>query len=388
MAISLPVPQDIISEIIDKLGNNPDALKACARVARSFLIPSRKKLFSAIRLTTRSARRLLFVLQRNPDISDYILDVTIVTFSLANTNLLHILKSLDYLQHLAIELQAHKPPPIHQPLFGNLLSSPKYATLSINGTVVLPSSLINSLRVKKMRLHGVMVRNSRETEEEDVGEPSRLETLDLLVWSIPDQRLEPLRLFQNVFGLRELGIRMKWGYEKTISLGRVIITRSSRSIEHVALYYDSRSYITPDLELGLISNLRFLSFTLQYFFSETEEPDKFKFDWESTLDILNDSHVTRNLEELSLVIEFRPAGMHFEVIRGLCAWSDLDNIFVSSAPKLRKLNLYVDGGSFDNLMGDEKLRIILDDKFSSLHKKGVIVSYRSCRSSTLDLRRW
>jgi hypothetical protein len=67
-----------------------------------------------------------------------------------------------------------------------------------------------------------MVQNSGTIVDPELLEDSILETLDILVWSVPDQRLEPLHIFQNLGGLRELAVRMKWGYEKTLSLGRDI----------------------------------------------------------------------------------------------------------------------------------------------------------------------
>lgn len=245
MVTSLPIPQDIVYEIIDNL-DSPDALKACATAARSLLGPSRKKMFSAIRLTTETAQRLLPLLQHNPEISSYISDVTIISLSpeASYTTLLNILTSLKCLRQLTIELGAWKAFQKFQCALGNLLLFPRFTTLAINGGALLPCSLINRLRVKKMRLHGVMVQNSGTMAEEDLEEPSMLETLDLLVWSVPAQRLEPLHLFRNVFGLRELGVRMKWGYEKTLSLGRDVIARSTDSIEHVALYYDSGAYMS------------------------------------------------------------------------------------------------------------------------------------------------
>lgn len=110
MDLPTPLPQDIVDEIIDNLDNSPQALKSCARVSRSFLNPSRKKLFSVIQLTTETSQRLLPLLQDHSEIADYILDVSFIFLSPDESNaiLLDILSLLTCLRGLTIELEAWK----------------------------------------------------------------------------------------------------------------------------------------------------------------------------------------------------------------------------------------------------------------------------------------
>lgn len=88
------------------------------------------------------------------------------------------------------------------------------------------------------------------------------------------------------------------------------------------------------------------------------------------------------------MIEFRHAEMNWDVIGGFSAWADLDNILASSAPRVRKVDLYVGGDFFDNPICNERLRTVFDDNFSVLRRNGVIISYSCCNSSTVDLYRW
>jgi hypothetical protein len=73
MQLSSEIPQDIIDNIIGELTGDSDTLKRCATVSRSFLHPSQRNLFAAIRLCSQGqTERLQNLLISVPEISLYI----------------------------------------------------------------------------------------------------------------------------------------------------------------------------------------------------------------------------------------------------------------------------------------------------------------------------
>jgi hypothetical protein len=78
MANSVAIPQDIIYQVIAAVGNDKKLLKQCALVSSSFLIPSRKQLFSEIYLKKdQAAQRLHECLIQNPVIQSFIRSIVI-----------------------------------------------------------------------------------------------------------------------------------------------------------------------------------------------------------------------------------------------------------------------------------------------------------------------
>jgi len=79
MANSVAIPQDIIDNVIAAVGKDKDLLKRCALVSSSFLLPSRKQLFSKIYLTSSQAsQRLHPFLVQNPVIQSFVRSITIL----------------------------------------------------------------------------------------------------------------------------------------------------------------------------------------------------------------------------------------------------------------------------------------------------------------------
>ena len=69
MAKSMEIPQDIIDNVIAAVGDDTRLLKQCSLVSSSFLLPSRKQLFSRITLRSdRSCQRIHQFLVQNPAI--------------------------------------------------------------------------------------------------------------------------------------------------------------------------------------------------------------------------------------------------------------------------------------------------------------------------------
>ena len=73
MAKSIDIPQDIIDNVIAAVGDDKRLLKQCALVSSSFLLPSRKQLFSRISLgSDQTCRRIHQLLVQNPVIQSFV----------------------------------------------------------------------------------------------------------------------------------------------------------------------------------------------------------------------------------------------------------------------------------------------------------------------------
>jgi hypothetical protein len=78
MANTLVIPQDIIDTIIEAVGDDNHLLKTCAVVSSSFLLPSRKSLFSEIYLRSDQAcQRLHQFLLENPVVQSFVRKIII-----------------------------------------------------------------------------------------------------------------------------------------------------------------------------------------------------------------------------------------------------------------------------------------------------------------------
>jgi len=74
----MAIPQDIIDTVIAAVGDDKGVLKQCALVSSSFLLPSRKQIFSEIWLTNdQASQRLHQVLDQNPVILPFVKSITI-----------------------------------------------------------------------------------------------------------------------------------------------------------------------------------------------------------------------------------------------------------------------------------------------------------------------
>lgn len=79
MAQSVGIPQDIIDNVIAAVGDDERLLKKCALVSSSFLLPTRKQLFSRISLSSDQAcQRLYQFLVQNQVIQSFIRTIALV----------------------------------------------------------------------------------------------------------------------------------------------------------------------------------------------------------------------------------------------------------------------------------------------------------------------
>lgn len=78
MAKSVVIPQDIIDTIIEAVGDDSPSLKNCAMVSSSFVLPTRKQLFSKLYLRSDDACQMLHqFLVENPVIQCFVKSITI-----------------------------------------------------------------------------------------------------------------------------------------------------------------------------------------------------------------------------------------------------------------------------------------------------------------------
>jgi hypothetical protein len=81
MATSVEIPQDIIDNVIAAVGDDRHLLKHCALVSYSFLLPSRKQLFSRVSLRsdqTCQCQGIHQLLVQNPVIQSFVKTVTLI----------------------------------------------------------------------------------------------------------------------------------------------------------------------------------------------------------------------------------------------------------------------------------------------------------------------
>jgi hypothetical protein len=77
-SMAIDIPQDIIYQVIAAVDDDEELLKQCALVSSSFLIPSRKQLFSEIDLKNdKAAQRLHQCLIQNPVIQSFVKRIAI-----------------------------------------------------------------------------------------------------------------------------------------------------------------------------------------------------------------------------------------------------------------------------------------------------------------------
>jgi hypothetical protein len=79
----LEIPQDIIDNVIAAVGDDTHLLKQCTLVSSSFLLPSRKQLFSRITLSNdQTCERIHQFLVQNPVIQSFVRTITLTEESL------------------------------------------------------------------------------------------------------------------------------------------------------------------------------------------------------------------------------------------------------------------------------------------------------------------
>ena len=79
MANSVDIPQDIIDSVIAAVGDDTHLLKQCSLVSSSFLLPSRKHLFSRITIKSdETCERIHQLLVQNPVFQTFVKTITLL----------------------------------------------------------------------------------------------------------------------------------------------------------------------------------------------------------------------------------------------------------------------------------------------------------------------
>jgi hypothetical protein len=75
----MAIPQDIIDEIIEAVGDDKPSLKNCALVSSSFLLPCRRRLWREISLSpiTSDCKGLRQLFVQNPVLQSFVTSITI-----------------------------------------------------------------------------------------------------------------------------------------------------------------------------------------------------------------------------------------------------------------------------------------------------------------------
>ena len=114
MAKSVEIPQDIIDSVIAAVGDDARLLKKCALVSSSFLLPSRKHLFSRITLKSdQTCQGIHQFFVQNPVIQSFVRSISLANMEHKNsewmdgsTSLLAFLRlPFPCLEHFSIQLR-------------------------------------------------------------------------------------------------------------------------------------------------------------------------------------------------------------------------------------------------------------------------------------------
>ena len=162
MANSVAIPQDIIYNIIAAVGDDKNLLKQCALVSSSFLLPSRRQLFSKISLKREYISQGLHqFLVQNPVIQSFVRDIAVIDLQgsltlLMSTSLLAILRLPFCLENFSIELRALQWNELGSELKGalsNIIHSSTLKTLYLRKVDNVPIDLLRGIHLTKLGLH-------------------------------------------------------------------------------------------------------------------------------------------------------------------------------------------------------------------------------------------
>jgi hypothetical protein len=177
MAKPVEIPQDIIDSIITEVGNDKRLLKQCSLVSSSFLLPSRKHLFSRIILRNEKACQGIHqFLVQNPVVQSFVRAITLKDIWSYNfpqwmngTSLLAILRlPFGCIECFSINLGKgyEEPKPWTRDwnkfsselkdALSNIIHSSNLKTLSLKGISSIPVTLfLQIVHLKTLELHSL-----------------------------------------------------------------------------------------------------------------------------------------------------------------------------------------------------------------------------------------
>ena len=148
------IPQDIIDNVIEAVGDDRRLLKECALVSSSFLLPCRKRLFSKLCLSRdQTCQRLHQFLVENPVVQSFVRSIAIDLDELLNcTSLIAILRlPFCCLESFCITKNKLNNGWRKAPLIWSDFSGELKDTLSTDSTVI-HSSTLKSLYLREVAL--------------------------------------------------------------------------------------------------------------------------------------------------------------------------------------------------------------------------------------------
>jgi hypothetical protein len=178
----MDIPQDIIYNVIAAVDDDTRVLKQCALVSSSFLLPSRKQLFSRITLSSdQTCHGIHQFLVQNPVIQSFVRSITLVEdihrqnpVWMNGTSLLAILRlPFCYLECFTITLDWSVWVPFNwdwsacsselKDAFSNIIDSSTLKTLTINGITNVPiTCLLPIVHLTTLELHSMSPNDFRD----------------------------------------------------------------------------------------------------------------------------------------------------------------------------------------------------------------------------------
>jgi hypothetical protein len=174
MTKPLEIPQDIIDNVIAAVGNDRRVLKQCALVSSSFLLPSRKLLFSRITLRSdQTSQRIHQFLVQNPVIQSFVRSITLTEHNptsqspewMNGKSLLAILRlqfcclecfSISSMSYWNLNLNWNSFSSELKDALSNIIHSSTLKTLSLKSITKLPNTFFQHIvHITTLELHSI-----------------------------------------------------------------------------------------------------------------------------------------------------------------------------------------------------------------------------------------
>ena len=160
MASSVVVPQDIIDSIIAVVDDDDDhrLLKICALVSSSFLLPSRKRIFSSISFhSVQASQRLHQFLVENPVVQSFVKSISIYWGWRLKASPLSILQ-LPFCCLKSFSMRNSNWNDFSSELkdaLSRIIHSPTLETLYISGLTGMPIALLQGVHLTQLKLRDI-----------------------------------------------------------------------------------------------------------------------------------------------------------------------------------------------------------------------------------------
>ncbi|KAF5379160.1 hypothetical protein D9615_006008 [Tricholomella constricta] len=351
MTFSVPIPEDVIIQIIDQLDRS--TLSQCSTVARSFLRPSQQRLFHTIVLPChrRQCRNLHALLTQSPHIVPYVktLSVYVIfsrsgakimqTMDLTEPTLPSIIGMLSALKSFAFISVPHEPlnwgsfSPALQASLLALFQLPSLTCIEINQGKFPLSVFSRSIQLKELRLPGCDLDPSLDTNDlaTDVLALPRLETFTIEPGTLGLAHLERLPAVVDISHLREL----VWTDSdiESLSVVKVLTSRCAHSLERlrwtVPEPYGNAYPTNTDLSIPL--NLRCLEVSAWNPWEEYSSANPFIWAFKALKALVPERHKVPSLLE-NLVMDITTLhcdDFSMREIAGNVFWDELHTVLTS-----------------------------------------------------------